>query len=153
MISIVRCGTDHPHFKELITLLDAALLLRNGPLQTFYDKHNLVGSLETVVVAYADGAPAGSGCFKKFDASSAEVKRMFVRHEHRRVGISRKILAELEKWAVEDGFSRALIETGSAQFEAVKLYTSSGYSRIAGYGPYIGFTDSVCFEKKLSCAP
>ena len=74
---------------------------------------------------------------------------MFVKAEHRRAGISRRILGELEKWAFELGYSRALIETESAQVEAIKLHSSSGYSRMAGYGPYIGFPDSVCFEKSL----
>jgi hypothetical protein len=70
MISIIRCGTGYPYFRELIVQLNAALLLRNGPLQTFYDKHNLVGSLETAVVAYKDGIPAGCGRFKKYDQAS-----------------------------------------------------------------------------------
>jgi GNAT superfamily N-acetyltransferase len=59
------------------------------------------------------------------------------------------VLAALESWARELGFSQTVLETGSRQTEAVAMYDRNGYSRIPNYGQYIGVTNSICFAKQL----
>jgi GNAT superfamily N-acetyltransferase len=77
-----------------------------------------------------------------------EIKRMYVRPERRRRGLSRVLLASAEELARERGMT-SLRETGYKLDEALGLYTSSGYQRIPLYGDYLGSTYSVCFEKSL----
>ena len=96
-----------------------------------------------------DHNPAGCGCFKKYGPDTVEIKRIYVKPEYRGAGIAQQILAELERWAVEAGFSAAILETGNKQPEAIGLYQKNGYRRIANYGPYAGLADSICFGKKL----
>ena len=74
---------------------------------------------------------------------------MYVRETERGRGIAGKILAELETWAKELGFSECVLETGLKQPEAVALYQKSGYEIIPNYGQYAGIENSVCMRKDI----
>jgi GNAT superfamily N-acetyltransferase len=149
MIKIERTNNNNPDFRRLIVELDKDLWKMNYSNQGEYDKHNIVDNLPTVVIAYDNDDAVGCGCFKKFDETSAEIKRMYVAPSHRGKGISRMILTELENWAKESGYAKTILETGTAQIEAIGLYKNSGYFVTQNYGPYIGMTDSICMGKKL----
>ncbi len=149
MVTVVRTNSSDTDFKNLTTLLDLGLNEHYGAQQSKYDTFNVVVSLNTVVVARVDGTPAGCGCFKQFDKDTIEIKRMFVKTEQRGRGIATTILAELERWAVDLGFSRAILETGNKQIEAIHLYEKNGYKPIDNFAQYVGFEESVCFAKNL----
>jgi ribosomal protein S18 acetylase RimI-like enzyme len=74
---------------------------------------------------------------------------MFVKAEARGSGIASMVITELEKWATEKGFSKAVLETGIKQEAAIRFYAKHGYSIISNYGPYIGNLNSICMNKKL----
>ena len=150
MTTIHRTDSHNRDFRTLIRQLDLDLKERYGALQNDYDKYNKIESLETVVIAVADGKAIGCGCFKEFDGHSVEVKRMFVAPEARGKGVGARILAELETWAAERGYKRAVLETGKNQPEAITLYRKSGYAVVENYGQYAGFEMSVCFAKEIS---
>jgi GNAT superfamily N-acetyltransferase len=78
-----------------------------------------------------------------------EVKRMYVLPEARQRGIASLVLAALEEWAREMGYTWTVLETGNRQTEAVAMYDRNGYTRIPNYGQYIGVTNSICFGKQL----
>lgn len=99
-----------------------------------------------------DGAAVGCGALRALDATSAEVKRMYVVPAARGAGISRALLAALESVALERGWSTLRLETGPRQPEAAGLYRSAGYRRIAAFGAYRGdpgAADSLFFERRL----
>lgn len=148
-IVLKRTGSADPDFQMLIHELDIDLRLRNGDIMDFYDEHNIIAKIDTVVIAYLNGTPAGCACFKHYEADTVELKRMFVRPEARGKGISSLILAELEAFAKSLGFMSAVLETGSKQVEALVLYPKKGYVLIPNYGSYIGLPDSICFRKQL----
>lgn len=148
-ISLQRTSSDHPDFRELVAQLDADLRRRNGQMMDIYDQHNVIEKIDTVVIAYADDVPAGCGCFKTYDNETIEVKRMYVAPQARGNGISKKVLAELEYWAIELGVTYSILETGARQVEALSLYPAAGYLPIPKYGPYIDLPDSICFKKVL----
>lgn len=150
MIKIVRTKSEHKDFQKLVALLDEDLNVRNGIIQAQYNQYNNVASLNTVAIAYFDNKPVGCGCFKEFSDISIEIKRMFVASENRGRGIAKLILNELEKWAIELGFSKAILETGLKQTEAMRLYTKLGYTTIDNYGQYIGNSFSICMSKELN---
>jgi GNAT superfamily N-acetyltransferase len=79
----------------------------------------------------------------------AEIKRVFVKPAFRGLGISKRVMAELEIWAAEKGYTRAVLETGIHQPEAISLYEGIGYRRRDNYEPFLGLTESVCYEKPL----
>jgi putative acetyltransferase len=144
-----RTNSNDTDFKTLVAELDHDLRLRNGEMMDIYDNYNLIEENYTVIIAYLNSAPAGCGCFKQYDPSTIEVKRMFVRPEARGNGISKLILNELENWARELGFNEVVLETGGKQTEALGLYPRAGYQLIPNYEPYVDLPDSICFKKAL----
>ena len=146
---IVRTDSQNPEFIKLVNQLDTYLAVTDGEEHGFYDQFNKIQNIKHVVVAYLDDIPIGCGAIKEFAKDTMEVKRMFVRPESRGKGIAGKILAELEIWAFEMGYSKCVLETGKRQAEAVALYMKSGYRMIPNYGQYIGMENSICFEKVL----
>jgi len=80
---------------------------------------------------------------------AAEVKRMYVAPAARRRGHARAVLAHLERTAREVGAAVMVLETGTAQPEAIAMYTSCGYQRIDDFGYYSWSPKSRCFGKPL----
>jgi len=80
---------------------------------------------------------------------SAEIKRMYVAPPGRRMGLARAVLAHLERTAAEAGADVMVLETGTAQPEAIALYESSGYELVETFGHYAWSPMSRCFGKQL----
>lgn len=149
MITLKRTDSDDADFRLLITELDANLREIYDELMNTYDQHNIIEQIGTVVLAYDDAGPVACGCFKTYDAGTVEIKRMFVRKDARGKGISTRILAGLEQWALELGYKKAVLETGEKNTEALGLYHKAGYRQIPNYGPYVNLPTSYCFGKTL----
>ena len=149
-IILKRTDSADPDFRLLIMQLDKELNERYGELmQSTYDQHNHIIDIDTVVIAYSNGEAAGCACFKRYDDTSAEIKRMFVKNTERGRGIGYKILSELEFWAKESGFKDTILETGHKQHEAIALYQKLGYALTENYGQYSDLETSICMRKEL----
>lgn len=148
MIRLLRTDSSNTDFQKLVRYLDAYLAGRDGDDHAFYDQYNKIDAIRHVVVAYEDKEAVGCGAFKEYEPGSAEIKRMFVPEEKRGLGIASKVLSELEKWALEEGFGKCVLETVKDS-GAVILYKKSGYSIIPNYGQYAGMEKSCCMEKNL----
>lgn len=150
MIKVIRTDSSNQDFISLVRLLDADLALRDGAENAYYAQFNKIDSLKNCVVAYADEKAIGCGAFKPFEEGvSVEIKRMYVLEDQRGKGTAGLILAELEQWASEMGYSKCVLETGKRQPEAIALYTKHGYRITENYGQYKDIENSVCFEKTL----
>ncbi|MDF2979876.1 MAG: Acetyltransferase family protein [Actinomycetospora sp.] len=79
----------------------------------------------------------------------AEIKRMWVDPAHRRRGLATAVLAELERAAAAAGCERMVLETGSAQPEAIAFYEARGYAEMPGFGVYRDAPGSICFARVL----
>lgn len=150
MTKTLRTDSQNSDFRELVVLLDAELLIRDGAEHGFYAQFNKIDNLRHVVVAYEGERAVGCGAFKEYEPGIAEIKRMFVREEFRGRGIGAKILGTLEEWAMESGFSECVLETGLKQPEAIRLYEKSGYEIFPNYGQYVGVENSVCMRKSIN---
>lgn len=149
-IHLIRTDSRNPEFQNLVHRLDEELAIRDGPQHGFYHQFNGLKGLDRVVLVLNNGLPVGCGALKEFEPGVLEVKRMFTNPEHRGQGLAGRLLAELEQWALEDGYSRIILETGRRQPEAIGLYRKHGYLQTGNYGPYVGINNSLCFEKKLN---
>ncbi len=147
---LYRTTSENADFRQLVNALDEELILRNGEGQKQYDQYNQIDKIKHAIVVYVDEKPVGCGCFKRFDDETVEMKRMFVLPEMRGKQLAAQMLQELETWAVEEGFTKAVLETGLRQVEAIRLYTRSGYLLTENYGQYIGMEDSICYRKILN---
>lgn len=149
MISTTRTNSDNAGFQELVRALDKELALRDGADHNFYAQFNKIDLIQHAIVAYEQDTPVGCGAIKAFSADAMEVKRMYVPPDKRGKGIASTVLAALELWAKELGYTKCVLETGKRQPEAIELYKKRGYNIIPNYGQYVGIDNSVCFEKIL----
>jgi ribosomal protein S18 acetylase RimI-like enzyme len=117
--------------------------LRNYPADEFQapDGGLLIGLL--------DGQPVTGGAFRRFDASTAELKRIWTDSRHRRRGHAKALLVELETEIVVHGYRRVYLTTGDRQPEAEALYLSTGYTRLAEPLPAEGEVYPIAFVKEL----
>jgi len=149
MVEIIRVDSSHDIFRELTAELDADLNARYGEKQKELTQFNKIDKVDSVVIVIVNGKPAGCGCFREFNDSWVEIKRMYVRQEFRGTGISVRILNELENWARNEEYENAVLETGTKQLEAIRFYTKCGYVQVDNYGPYIGMLGCICMSKML----
>ncbi len=149
IITVIRTSSSNPHFRDLIATLDRELFENYQDRQAIFDRHNIIGKIKTVVIAFDNESPVGCGCFKTYDKDTVEIKRMFVKQAYRGMGISKKILTELENWAKESGYITSILETGNLQTAAISLYQKMGYEQTENYGPYTAIPISLCFKKNL----
>ncbi len=144
-----RVSSADEAFVGLVRQLDADLAIRDGDENAFYAQFNGLEAIQHAVVLYLNEVPAACGAIKEYDATSAEVKRMFTAPEFRGNRLGAVVLSALEDWAEELGYERCILETGLRQPEAIRLYEREGFQRIPNYEPYKEMVNSVCFEKRL----
>ncbi|WP_249670621.1 GNAT family N-acetyltransferase [Cellulomonas wangleii] len=142
---------DDPDATALRTAQQAELRARYGDDDI---GHAMTGdSIVAMVVLRVDGEAVACGALR--DASdelgpgTGELKRMYVRPEHRGRGLSPRVLTALEEEAARRGLDRLVLETGVLQPEAIGLYLAAGYRPVESYGEYVGVVESRCFAKRL----
>lgn len=85
------------------------------------------------VIAEIDGELAGCAGLRALDASTAEIKRMWVDPACRGLGVGGRLLAEVERLAAENGAERVLLDTNDSLTEAIAMYRRRGYTEIPAY--------------------
>jgi GNAT superfamily N-acetyltransferase len=80
-----------------------------------------------LVVLQLAGTTVAGGAFRRHDAATAELKRIWTAASHRRHGLGRRVLAELEAEIARRGYRRIRLTTGPRQPEAIGLYRATGY--------------------------
>lgn len=85
------------------------------------------------LVATLRGEAVGCGALKVRPGQPIEVKRMWVASTARGLGLGRRLLAELEDRAAAAGGTVVRLDTNSALAEAINLYESAGYRRVAAF--------------------
>lgn len=104
-----------------------------------------------LVIGTLDGVPVTGGAFRRYDADTAEFKRIWTDRAHRRRGYARALLAELEATAATRGYRRVYLITGNRQPEAEALYSTLGYTRLdeplPAWGPFRPIAFQKCLEK------
>ncbi|SCL17572.1 Acetyltransferase (GNAT) family protein [Micromonospora nigra] len=143
-----RPATD-PEIAALVTAQQRELREADGGLDGQVTvTHDDIRYLAVVV----DGRAVACGGLQSLDATTGEVKRMYVRPAHRGRGIARQLVAALEELAFQQGHCVVCLETGTYLPAAIALYRSCGYEPIPVYGQYVDNPYSVCFAKRLPVA-
>lgn len=150
MYQLKRTDSSDPDFQQLVHELDKDLAIRDGEEHSFFAQFNKIDMIRHVVVGYINGQAVGCGAIKQYAEHTMEVKRMFVDPAFRGKGIASVVLAELEKWTTELGYTICILETGMKQPEAIRLYEKNNYRLIPNYGQYADVESSVCYQKELS---
>ncbi len=90
-------------------------------LRTFYSSPGLL------LLARADGQPAGCVGVRSLTAPVGEVRRLFVRPEYRAQGLGRRLLEAATEQSRSNGLSRLVLTTLPTMTEALMLYEAQGY--------------------------
>jgi len=141
---------DGPSAQQLVAAVQQEYVSRyGGPDETPVTPEEFAPPLGRFVIGYLGVEPVAMGGLRVRDPETAEIKRMFIRADHRGRGLSRVVLVRLEELAGAMGLRRVILETGPAQPEAMGLYESSGYQRIEPFGFYRDAPGSVCYAKTV----
>jgi GNAT superfamily N-acetyltransferase len=161
ILEIVRVGYGHPDAMLLIEAVQAEYVARYGGRDdTPLDPLVFEPPLGSFYVGYVDRdgqrRPVASGAWRAHDdvealgtTRTAEIKRMYVAPPFRGRGVARTMLAHLERAAAEAGALAMILETGTAQPEAMALYESAGYTLIPSFGYYKDAPLNRCYAKPL----
>ena len=148
---------DHPDARRLIDELQQLYVDRYGEEDiTPVDPAQFAPPHGLFLLGYLSGRAVASGGWRVpdreqpgFQDGDLELKRMYIAPEVRGRGLSREMLAELERSAAAAGGRRMVLETGTLQPEAIGLYLSAGYSEITKFGAYRDDPLSRCFGKDI----
>jgi DNA-binding MarR family transcriptional regulator/GNAT superfamily N-acetyltransferase len=112
------------------------------------DPHELTPPAGVLLVARLRERPVGCGALKFHPGAPAEVKRMWLAPEVRGLGLGRRLLLEVERYACETGVEVLRLETNGSLSEAISLYRSTGYHEVPAFNdePYAHHW----FEKRLT---
>lgn len=149
-VAVLHVEPDHPDLALLVRLLDDEFYAMCGDMYRNYQPHNSLSELEAAMIVYADKVPVACGGIKPLDRYTAELKRIFVRPDFRRVGLAQRLIHKLEAAARRQGYMRMVLETGADMLAAISLYKKLDYSITSSYGPYAGDSACVCMVKTLS---
>ena len=143
----VTTGSD-PELQRLVVAQEAEVMARYG-----VDEAGPGLSADApCLLARVDGRPVGCVALGELGDGVGEVKRMYVDLAARGSGLGRLLLEGVEGLAVERGYRRLRLETGTEQPEALRLYGSAGWRRIECYGFWKDDPSTICLQKALSAA-
>jgi GNAT superfamily N-acetyltransferase len=156
-LRIERVPITHPDAQLLIEAVQQEYVERyGGPDSTPMDASALEPPTGAFFVGYVDASPVMTGAWRfREDVSRlgstrpAEVKRMYVAPTARRRGLARVMLTHLETTARTAGADVMILETGTAQPEAMALYEAAGYEPVAPFGHYAWSPRNRCYGRVL----
>jgi GNAT superfamily N-acetyltransferase len=150
-MKIVYTNGKNSDFIELCKMLDDNLneIVGGEKQREQYVQYNTLEDINDVILIYNDEDPVACASFKFYDKYTAEVKRVFVRKEHRGKDIAKKLMIILEKRAKDKGYLKLILETGAPLVEAIALYRKLEYEITENYGQYKDMKDSICMEKYI----
>jgi len=133
-----RVRPDDPRAAVLLQDLEREYDDRYGDLSsgmasaemTRYPAERFLPPEGAFVLLEVDDAIVAGGAFMRYDATTAEFKRIWTAPEHRRRGHSRAVLRALEAEAAALGYARAYLTTGPRQPEAQRLYEATGWTEL-----------------------
>ncbi|MEU0546902.1 helix-turn-helix domain-containing GNAT family N-acetyltransferase [Micromonospora sp. NPDC005979] len=97
------------------------------------DDEALVPPAGVLLLATLNTEPVGCGAVKLHRDGPAEIKRVWVADTVRGLGVGRRLLGELERYAAERGATAVRLDTNRNLTEAIALYRSAGYREIPPY--------------------
>ena len=137
-------------FLKLVAELDNEYYERIGDELSKYDSYNEFKDPHVVILAFDNDIEVACASYRIFDNKSVEFKRVYVRKEYRKRGISYNLILQLEKSAIKSGFRHSYIVTGKNNQPARKLYEKLNYELIDNFGQFKDDDTVICMKKNLN---
>ncbi|RLP75083.1 GNAT family N-acetyltransferase [Mycetocola tolaasinivorans] len=118
-----------------------------------YPAETFLPPLGAFVLLLRDGVAVAGGAFKILDDRTTELKRIWASSAHRRQGLAKRVLTELEDESRRRGYVRSYLTTGPRQPEAVRLYLGAGWTPLFDVDATADEIGVYGFAKSLTEAP
>jgi len=89
-----------------------------------------------VILAFADGSIAACGALRELEPSVGEIKRVYVRADHRGPGFGPRLTQALLDRARELHYERVRVDTLGSMIAAIQFYQDLGFRRIPSFWPH-----------------
>jgi len=89
-----------------------------------------------VILAFADEALVACGALRELQPRVGEIKRIYVRADHRGPGFGPRMAGALLRRARALGYERVRVDTLSTMSGAVQFYQEMGFAPIPAYWPH-----------------
>jgi GNAT superfamily N-acetyltransferase len=156
-LRFVAVGQDDPLAEPLLAELAVEYATRYGATEEAvsrwlrgYPPDEFAPPGGGLLIGLLSDQPVTGGAFRRFDDSTAELKRIWTDSRHRRQGHAKALLVELEAEIAARGYRNVYLTTGDRQPEAEALYLSTGYTQLAEPLPAEGEVYPLAFQKTLS---
>jgi len=160
-LTVTQVALDDPRVKPLLDELAVEYSTRYGDFfspagaqeeLTRYPASEFESPQGALLVLQHGEETVAGGAFRRYDQQTAEFKRIWTHSAHRRKGLARRVLAELEQVARERGYTRVYLTTGPRQPEAKALYLAAGYTPLFDLDADPEEIRHLAFTKPLSPA-
>jgi GNAT superfamily N-acetyltransferase len=101
-----------------------------------------------LLLALAQGVPAGCVALRPFDVGRSEMKRLFVRPSFQRRGLGKQLAQAAVEAARATGCHTLLLDTLPKMASAIALYGALGFARRGAYSSQ-PTPDAIFFELRL----
>lgn len=98
------------------------------------------------LVVLDDDKVIGSGAVRKFDETTAELKRMWLMETYHGKGIGFRVITQLFTFARSKGYRRIILQTSPEQTRAIAFYKRLGFYEIPCYNDE---PDEISMELKI----
>jgi GNAT superfamily N-acetyltransferase len=151
VIFVAKSAADYEAFAHLVTAYVEWLRIRFQPHLGFIDKvfshQSLANELADLPTAYGppngktlllrhESEIAGGIAYRRLDASTCEMKRLFVFDRFKGRGYGRALCNALIAQAKDDGFTLMRLDTGYLLTEAIQMYQLLGFRACPAYHDY-----------------
>jgi GNAT superfamily N-acetyltransferase len=137
-VAIAENRADFDRFRLLVVEYEESLpddLKHSEFHREVNDLKTQYGPPGAAFVASVEGSAAGCVALSVLDASTALIKKLYVKPAYRNLGLARRLLAALIDFARERQVSRLVLDTERDRLPAAyRLYRSLGFNECAPYG-------------------
>jgi putative acetyltransferase len=89
-----------------------------------------------VILAFSDGQVVACGALRELEPKIGEIKRVYVRADHRGPGFGPRLTGAVLDRATELGYERVRVDTTGTMVAAIEFYQEMGFVPIPAFWPH-----------------